>query len=235
MSGRRRLAAVGVVFLTTLVACAGILGIADPSFTHEDGADGPTGSDGPETSSPQRDGDADGGPPDGAIDASRPPICPGCKIGFLSSAMRQGGFGGLQKADEVCMQAATDAGLSGAFVAWLSAPGTRAIDRLNGPGGPWYQNTDGGLRVFLDRSEIGSGMLPSAPITYDEHGALLVARLAWTGTIATGLGAPENCAGWSSSLGIDKGRCGQPSEPTKWTDAMLLFCNSDLSFICFQH
>src|SRR5690348_11017356 len=60
---------------------------------------------------------------------------------FVTRSVLPGNFGGIDVADGLCNTEASDAGLGGTFVAWLSTSAVDARDRLDGSRG-WVR-TDG--------------------------------------------------------------------------------------------
>jgi hypothetical protein len=86
---------------------------------------------------------------------------------FVTSATFTGNLGGLSGADAKCMSAATTAGRSGTFVAFLSATTTDAIARVAGSRG-WVR-TDG-VPVFDQITDAFPGGVMYAPIDHDEAG-----------------------------------------------------------------
>ena len=56
-------------------------------------------------------------------------IC--AKLVFVSSALHDGNFGGLDAADALCQQLATNAGLVGSYKAWLSSSQAASDTRLH--------------------------------------------------------------------------------------------------------
>ena len=109
------------------------------------------------------------------------------------------GFASLADADARCNERAAAAGLSGAFVAWLSDSATDAKARL-GPARGWVR-PDG--RPFADSVADLTARRVFHPLLIDELGnALSAGETVWTGTYATGLKASGSlCNDWASGSG----------------------------------
>ena len=109
---------------------------------------------------------------------------------FVTSAAYAGGnLGGVLGADAICAQHATDAGLGGAWTAWLSNSTINAKDRLVAAGalGP-YRNTREKI-VALDLNDLTDGQLDisTGGFRYDENGQETnTRRYVWTGTNSDG-------------------------------------------------
>jgi Protein of unknown function (DUF1554) len=152
-------------------------------------------------------------------DASGAPLpsTPGRRV-FVTSETSNGAFGSIAASDAICAAAAQRANLgAGPWVAWLSVPGTNAIDRIvyAGP----YDRLDG-KRVVADKSALAQGTL-SAAIELTETGALASGtKLVWTGTSSGGTAAGATCTSWTTSSVITFGVAGSldRTENGKWTD-----------------
>jgi uncharacterized surface protein with fasciclin (FAS1) repeats len=116
---------------------------------------------------------------------------------FVTRGVFQGNLGGLT-GDEVCSNAATAAGLSGTWTAWLSDETTDGRDRI--PDGE-YRLVDGTTIVAYDLADLTDGKL-KAPIDQDENGNPW-SQSVWTGTRPDGrlytdaFGASETCNNWT--------------------------------------
>lgn len=124
-----------------------------------------------------------------------------------------GGVGdGLAGADALCKSLATQAGLPGTYVAWLSTPEVSAIERIqtargwiNTHGDPVFDNPIG----TLGDPGINTGEMFYA-VGYDESGAKVTPlsyEFVFTGTQGNGTRAPDNfhsnghCNRWTSNNG----------------------------------
>jgi len=111
---------------------------------------------------------------------------------FVTSGDSTGNLGGLAGADATCTAAATGAGLTGTWTAWLSTSTTDASTRiLDGE----YQLLDGTV-VATSLADLTDGSL-SAAINLDESMASAASGNAWTGTLATGLASTDTCSDWT--------------------------------------
>jgi hypothetical protein len=110
-------------------------------------------------------------------------------------------FGGIGGADTECQQVASDAGLQGTFIAYLSTVDASAQSRLGSARG--WARTDG-MPVADDALSLSQGHL-WYPITLDEHGKPLGAPLeVYTGTSSVGatayvLDAASTCNDWTTA------------------------------------
>jgi hypothetical protein len=61
---------------------------------------------------------------------------------------------------------------------------------------------------------------------------------AWSGTIAAGTPAVDNCEDWTSELSIDTGRMGEPSQsvlPGLWTNSDFESCDDEARLYCLSN
>jgi hypothetical protein len=111
-----------------------------------------------------------------------------------SKPIAPGILGGPGGADAFCNNLATQAGLAGTYVAWISTTTTDAIDRLAGARG--WQRTDG--MPFADRpADIVAGRILYPP-RLDEHGLPNDSDVA-TATNGSGRLEGPNCADFTST------------------------------------
>jgi hypothetical protein len=166
-------------------------------------------------------------------------------VAFVTSATYNGnlqmagnGTSGLDGADKLCQKAATDAGLTGTFKAWLSDKTTNAIDRLKDVEGGWYTAGSAPYLIFDSKASIPAG--PKSSIT-NEKGNGLAAEV-WTGTQTDGtkqtmdgfVGTSANCEGWILSSG-DSGSTGEAlSAGGSWTQSSQSQCQAEHSLYCFE-
>jgi len=171
-----------------------------------------------------------------------PAICP--KIAFVSSKAFQGDLGGLDGADQLCQDMASDAGLSGTFRAWLSdstgSPSTRftpsaepyALYDGTQIAANWADLTDGALDVPIDITETGG-----TPPTGNWCGAGNAPVWSHTTTSGAYAGGGESCNGWRTVTG--EGRWGNAfaatSQWTAWCDGSSgNTCGLSAPLYCFQ-
>jgi hypothetical protein len=165
------------------------------------------------------------------------------KIAFVTSQSFTGNFGGITAGDALCQNAATAAGLTGTFFAWLSdSTGTSPNSRFLHHPGP-YVRTDGVL-IATSYADLTDGSLLN-PIDADEFGTLIPSHAAgdpaddmWTGTDELGnvdpyASGPYTCGDWTSlaTVGLE----GQLHLTTpKWTNHQHLTCTVARRLYCFE-
>jgi hypothetical protein len=240
-----------------LAACGGDVFSAGPDSgsdaAGEVGAPGDGSGGGP-------DATADAGPtPDGAVHDSAihdaPAAHDAVAIGCDAAGVTQRVFvtaqqfsisevGSLANADKLCQTAATNAGLGGTFVAWLSDDQTSAMDRICPTSAPFVL-VDGVTLVTKGTSGLTSGTLlhaidetetgHSAPTSPTACGDTRLA--VWTGTESTGMGqASYNCQGWTSSAANADGVVGFAQATNgSWTYGCSgMVCGGTASLYCIQ-
>jgi hypothetical protein len=149
---------------------------------------------------------------------------------FITSTAFSGAVGGLDAADMYCQSAATDAGLSGTYRAWLSTSSTNASDRI-GDVGPWSSTRDN--VVFSSKAALREA--PSSEML-DEHGAASATPDPWTGTDARGAASGSDCEGWTNGTGAATATTGTGfANDVEWGGgATTLHCDATAPLICFQ-
>jgi hypothetical protein len=198
----------------------------------------------------------------GACKVMAEPLPASAKIVFTSSLPLKGDFGGRLVANQHCANAASAAGLSGTFVAWLSGAercGSQGCTYFSAKDtvtsdGPWFLlcRDDMGRvrRPFANRAALLTA--PTTPLNCDELGRKKDG-FVWTGTAVGGNGAPyAQCAGYDSTLGnhsswtetVDLGVTTlydltastglSTATDERWTDNGGLRCKESASFYCFQ-
>jgi hypothetical protein len=171
-----------------------------------------------------------GGNPSDMAPAADMAVAPHKRV-FVTSATSNGNLGGLAGADAVCLSAATAASLGGMFVAWASAGGMPAIDRITG-NGPW--GTSAGI-VFSNKANLAT--MPLIPLAEDENGKPVSAGAGvWTGTASGGMPDDNDCLGWTSKSVIDSGMSGSVgATDSGWTAHQPTECATiDLHLYCFE-
>lgn len=149
---------------------------------------------------------------------------------FVTSSSYNGNLGGLDGADLKCQLAATTAGLSGVWKAWLSIAGVEASSRLVLA----YPIKDvHGVEIFADATSM-SGLLPIPP-HLDEHGNL-VGGAVWTNTDSSGREFTASCNNWLTSTSGFTGVTGLSSAQThgEWTQQGSATCDSANHLYCFE-
>ncbi|MCB9686253.1 MAG: hypothetical protein H6735_14520 [Alphaproteobacteria bacterium] len=131
---------------------------------------------------------------------------------FVADIASAGDLGGVTGADAACATAASNAGLSGTFVAWLGTSGATAPSRFTG-NGPWARTGDGAI-VANDLADLLDGSLGAA-IRNDADGNP-VSGVVWTGALSDGT-TDTTCTDWTSA-GFDNGTFGDPTSASgTWT------------------
>lgn len=148
---------------------------------------------------------------------------------FATSTFHTGSFGGLAGADAICAARAAAAGLSGTFMAWLSASDGAPATTFTMAAVPYALVT--GTVVASDWADLVDGALMHA-IDRDENGNL-VGGDVWTGTDPSGSAVPATCTDWSTTSGT--GQCGSSgAADTAWTAVLIPPCSFTLRLYCFE-
>jgi hypothetical protein len=152
---------------------------------------------------------------------------------FVTEALRSGANGGTAGADAVCAQEAKNANLTGDFIAWLSTPDSKALEKLRT--GAAFITIDG--KVLWDkRADIEAGIGPKAPITLDAKGQTISGVThVWTGADGTGKPTAENCNLWMTNAAGALGGAGVFGGIGKeWTQTTAKDCQLAAPLICFE-
>jgi hypothetical protein len=257
----RTIIIVGFV-LVNAAACAAVVGL-DYEICEGGGGEG-TSCDAPDATTnvtsdapPARPDGGGGGDDDGATtDAMIPDLpdanpCKPCPRGtvhqlcvdagcadsrrvFLSSTQSTAALGGPNGADTRCQMLATDAGLNGAWRAWISGNGSAPDDRFVKSNVAAYRLLDGTI-VALNWNDLTDGTLAHA-IDLDERGNRVSGVEVWTGTRSNGESGGQKCAGFTAMAG-ETTRVGVSSIFTDagWTEVYLQFCDrTDPRVYCFE-
>jgi hypothetical protein len=158
---------------------------------------------------------------------------------FVTSGSWSGDLGGLAGADALCQSAADDAGLGGAWVAFLSASGATATSRIGA--GP-YERLDG-VTIAVDKASLLDGSL-DAPLNVTELGTV-VSKAVFTGSVANGTQGTHTrvnglCDEWENGCGVcygdhyyaQSGQSGNTNDD--WVDWGWQFCSSGSGLYCFE-
>jgi hypothetical protein len=169
--------------------------------------------------------------------------------GNLSSWADAGGNTGLAAADAVCQARADAAGLSGAFVAWMSDSTDDAYCRVHGlsgkvdddcgqadlpsDAGPWIR-TDG-FAFAGSISQMVMGVV-YAPLRFDEFGSRVPAYSSvFTATDSDGTLRTDSCSDWTSTTAGTFGRSGNPETTgSRWTGAGDTLCSGTAAIMCLE-
>jgi len=155
--------------------------------------------------------------------------------GFTGDFRTQGlGTDGIDGADALCAFKASNAGLPGTYLAWMSSAPTNAIDRM-ADGGPWLR-TDG-ARAFADRAALAG--VPEVLVNFDEHAQMLAPapdNFVWTGTHTGGTASQRDCDHWTNGTGGINGEFGQADNLAQWTEssATATGCLPRFRLYCFE-
>lgn len=158
---------------------------------------------------------------------------------FVTRELFAANFGGLEGADARCASAASKAGLTGTYRAWLSSAkaSTDAIDRL-ASSGPW--NTTGGSVAFAEKPDQFG---PPVTDLLDETGKPPVepdagasAWAAWSGSDANGRSDGLDCSGWTSTSSAARAAVGNAkADDVQWGGGKLSEpCSGRAALICFE-
>lgn len=141
------------------------------------------------------------------------PVPQGGQQAFVTSQVGSGDFStwpeaedgtsGIEAADSICNNLASDAGLAlaGDFKAWVSDANTDARDRFVS-GGPW--NRLDGFELASDLADLTDGALFTS-LGLDENGVYVGNFVVWTGTAPDGTRLPDTCDSWQSTAGEGEG------------------------------
>lgn len=155
------------------------------------------------------------------------PVPPDVNRVFVTSATYvPGSLGGRQGADDACAAAASSAGFTGTFVAYVSTTAQVAPDRLRVARG-WYR-TDG--LPFVDTVDDLLARRMFRPIQADERGRK-VDDIVATGTKLDG-SLDVNCSDWTSQDMYMMGPSdGEEIAFSGWGNR---FCSTPAHLYCFQ-
>jgi hypothetical protein len=163
------------------------------------------------------------------------------RIVFVGSLLHNGAFGGLGAADAFCTGLASQAGLDGLFMAWLSSAQLGPATRMVHFGGP-YQLPNGQL-IANNWADLIDGTLVH-PIDLDESGGIPPASatcqgdVAWTNTKPDGTPLGQlDCLGWTSaalSAMSNAGRWTQSDATWTASDCVSVTCGAPVAVYCFQ-
>jgi uncharacterized repeat protein (TIGR02543 family) len=160
--------------------------------------------------------------------------CTTHNIVFVTSTSQTGNLGGLGGADAICAARASEAGLPGTYVAWLSTTGVSARNRLGSARG-WIRPDSLPFADTID--DLTSGKIFYPP-RLDEFGNDVgKQKLAVTGTTAAGgfnSSYNTSCQGWISASTLDLVSGGGPDGGTQvWTSHYTVSCNAQQRLYCF--
>ncbi len=148
-------------------------------------------------------------------------------------------LGGVAAADVECQAAAMNAGLGGAWRAWLSDDTSEPVDDIEQSSDPYYLVD--GTKVADDFTHLTSvGLMTELASAINRHeNGMLVANgeaSVWTGTSPFGLLEP-NCNNWSSNVpAAATGVVGDANrKDAGWTKLLMQRpCSSAAHLYCFE-
>ena len=168
--------------------------------------------------------------------------CTPFKRVFATRTQYNGGLGGLAGADAKCALAATAAGLTGTFKAWLSDGTTDALSRITSDGS-WFSVSDSSFsntlttkRMFNNKANLQTLPLDNYLSWSDETAANFEGEI-WTGTDTGGTRRSDTCASWTngtSGLG-GIGRLGGTTSASVWTNYGTAACNISQALLCLEN
>jgi hypothetical protein len=172
-----------------------------------------------------------------------------CRV-FVTAQVVGADFGGLVVGNAICQSAATAAGLTGDFLAWLSTGADSPLTRFTNrdAAGPYRlvpNAADNGnppptvADSFADLTacEVGSGLCLQHPIDRTEAGVVVSEPAAvWTGTLPDGTAGSRTCLGWTTNDPVESGLFGLATVATAgWTGQdFVVACGNTLSLYCFE-
>ncbi len=155
--------------------------------------------------------------------------------GDLGSWPQAGAATGLAAGDAICRSVAASGHLPApeSFVAWLSAPGSPAADRLT-VAGPWRRAD--GVEIAPSKTALISGADLETDLEQNELGAR-VAVFAATGSHNNGQPADPTCNGWTSaSAGFSLAGGWSDAANYFWTEGAGGTCDgAGLHLFCFAN
>ena len=169
----------------------------------------------------------------GCDNSNDPAPDPGHVKVFVTSLNYNGNRSGLADADADCTTAATGAGQTGTWTAWLSDSTTDAVDRIF-DGGTRYQLINGTV-IADNMADLLDGTL-DAPILIDESGNDVVGSFeVWTGTVADGTNPGVVwCSDWTTVDPAQKGLIGRADKvDATWSSVFADDCDIFNRLYCF--
>jgi hypothetical protein len=149
---------------------------------------------------------------------------------LTSTVVKPGEIDGLSGADDECNALALEEGLPGTYVAWLSAAGVHAKDRLAGARG-WVRPD--GLPFADQPGDVAAGHI-WYPARIDETGIDQSNAQVITGTNQLGEQALGTCGNWDDVTSPDALLRGDADAGhIRWTSNGGAACDDELRMYCF--
>lgn len=159
------------------------------------------------------------------------------KIAFVTSTTHNGNLGGIAGADAICAARASEAGLSGTFLAWIADSTTYPAARFSHWNYGYYQLGSGGPITADDFVDLTDGTIDD-DIDRDEDGNTISApERTWTGSTDEGLpyGGSTHCNNWTSSSSGNNGRTGNVNNSlNNWASESTETCDDLYRLYCFE-
>lgn len=168
------------------------------------------------------------------------------RLVFVTSTVNTGNLGGLNGANAICNNLATQANLPGSYRAWLSSA---SLDSPKTPQNQFMQSDVPyvlvtGEKVADHWDDLTNGDLDH-PIDRDEYGAPASSSLeascegsfglVWTGSNPNGTRGPNTCNGFTWDDAQSEGTVGVvTSSEGFWSKCGKQRCNVKMPFYCFQ-
>lgn len=160
-----------------------------------------------------------------------PPVLIGKRV-FVTSRKYSGNLGGINGADAIFNQHASETGLGGAYKAWLSNGRTHPARSFNQHNIP-YIRTDG-VQVSESFNSLLDGQIDAA-IDHDEYGQELVSKWgAWTGTQENDESERKHCRKWTNANSGDGIHGCTSTSYSAWSSCGENNCNSEYSLYCVE-
>lgn len=147
---------------------------------------------------------------------------------------------GIELADAHCQALAASAQLSGYFRAWISVGSNDPVDRFDTSFKGAYRLVDG-TSIASNGWQSFANFEHSNPIAKDEKNDVAYGQGVWTSTLSTGVGANNDCKGWSSIamadtalLGLSSSGMNNVNPPQAWTDYAAFGCDEPHRLYCIQ-
>jgi hypothetical protein len=152
---------------------------------------------------------------------------------FTSSLVHDGNIGGVAGGDAMCSQAATAAGLPGAFISWLGTSTSNPLTRLGSARG-WIRPD--GLPFVDQASGLKNGQILYPPAV-NEQGQPAPNFFVYTGANVDGTivtNPQSNCSDFTSNASAALGNGGASTGGTwVWTSGLAQYCSGSYPVYCF--
>ncbi len=152
------------------------------------------------------------------------------KVAFVTSTAQSGNLGGLAGGDTICNALAANAGLPGAYLAWLADTTGSPSTRFSQTG--HYVRVDGTI-IAYNWGDLTDGQI-RAPISVTEQNNSVGPSCVWSDVYIDGtFSDPNACNNWSS-IAVSGGFGNSSSSSSSWTSGGFGNCASNCLLYCFQ-